>query len=59
KDLHLSFNLLQKTPPPGLIGPVHVIERKMRYLALYDMNRADEARRGRFLKQVETEMEVF
>ncbi|MEL6418884.1 MAG: NAD(P)H-dependent oxidoreductase, partial [Pseudomonadota bacterium] len=32
---------------------------KMRYLALYDMNRADEARRGRFLKQVETEMEVF
>ncbi|MEL7515396.1 MAG: NAD(P)H-dependent oxidoreductase [Pseudomonadota bacterium] len=32
---------------------------KMRYLALYDMNRADEARRGRFLKQVGTEMEVF
>lgn len=32
---------------------------KMRYLALYDMNRADDARRGRFLKQVETEMEVL
>ena len=32
---------------------------KMRYLALYDMNRANDARRGRFLKQVETEMEVL
>ncbi len=33
--------------------------RKMRYLALYDMNRADDARRARFLSRVATEMETL
>ncbi|MBM7069466.1 NAD(P)H-dependent oxidoreductase [Actibacterium sp. 188UL27-1] len=33
--------------------------RKMRYLALYDMNRADQTRRTRFLRQVKREMEAF
>ena len=32
---------------------------KMRYLALYDMNRATDARRGAFLARVRTEMEAF
>jgi putative NADPH-quinone reductase len=32
---------------------------KLRYLALYDMNRADAERRGRFLHRVEREMETF
>ncbi|WP_425093232.1 NAD(P)H-dependent oxidoreductase [Tropicimonas sp. S265A] len=32
---------------------------KMRYLALYDMNRASEARRTAFLERVEREMEAF
>jgi putative NADPH-quinone reductase len=32
---------------------------KMRYLALYDMNRADPARRGAFLARVGREMERF
>jgi hypothetical protein len=31
----------------------------MRYLALYDMNRADRARRAAFLDRVGREMEVF
>ena len=33
--------------------------RKMRYLALYDMNRASAARRAAFLERVGREMEVF
>ncbi|MFQ6549471.1 NAD(P)H-dependent oxidoreductase [Aestuariibius sp. 2305UL40-4] len=33
--------------------------RKMRYLALYDMNRADDDRRARFLGRVATEMETL
>ena len=33
--------------------------RKMRYLALYDMNRASAARRAAFLDRVGREMEVF
>ena len=46
--------------------PRHVVKRaiwhvcrpeKMRYLALYDMNRATEAQRGRFLTGVRSEME--
>ena len=32
---------------------------KMRYLALYDMNRASETRRRRFLDRVDREMESF
>lgn len=32
---------------------------KMRYLALYDMNRADQARRAAFLARVRREMEAF
>jgi NAD(P)H dehydrogenase (quinone) len=32
---------------------------KTRYLALYDMNRTDDARRGAFLAQVGREMEAF
>ncbi|WP_299678417.1 NAD(P)H-dependent oxidoreductase [uncultured Roseobacter sp.] len=32
---------------------------KMRYLALYDMNRATDQRRARFLSQVDAEMERF
>ena len=32
---------------------------RMRYLALYDMNRADDARRAGFLARVEREMKVF
>ncbi|MHA7885999.1 NAD(P)H-dependent oxidoreductase [Roseicyclus sp.] len=32
---------------------------KMRYLALYDMNRADDAKRGAFLARVGREMETF
>jgi NAD(P)H dehydrogenase (quinone) len=32
---------------------------KMRYLALYDMNRADDAARGAFLARVGREMEAF
>jgi putative NADPH-quinone reductase len=32
---------------------------KMRYLALYDMNRATDARRTAFLHRVTREMEVF
>jgi putative NADPH-quinone reductase len=32
---------------------------KMRYLALYDMNRADDAKRGAFLDRVGREMEGF
>lgn len=32
---------------------------KMRYLALYDMNRADQARRAAFLARVRHEMEAF
>ena len=32
---------------------------KMRYLALYDMNRADDRKRGAFLAKVRQEMEVF
>jgi putative NADPH-quinone reductase len=32
---------------------------KMRYLALYDMNRATDARRADFLARVRTEMEAF
>lgn len=48
--------------------PRHVVKRaiwhvtrpdKMRYLALYDMNRADQARRTAFLGQVRREMEGF
>ena len=31
----------------------------MRYLALYDMNRADDAKRGAFLSRVQAEMESF
>ncbi|PRY26358.1 putative NADPH-quinone reductase [Aliiruegeria haliotis] len=31
----------------------------MKYLALYDMNRADDARRGAFLSKVGREMETF
>ena len=33
--------------------------RRMRYLALYDMNRATEARRAAFLAHVGNEMEKF
>jgi putative NADPH-quinone reductase len=32
---------------------------KMRYLALYDMNRADDSKRGAFLGRVRKEMEEF
>ncbi|WP_108263520.1 NAD(P)H-dependent oxidoreductase [Mangrovicoccus ximenensis] len=32
---------------------------KMRYLALYDMNRADDAKRGQFLQRVGREMETL
>ena len=32
---------------------------KLRYLALYDMNRADDAKRARFLERVRAEMERF
>ena len=32
---------------------------KLRYLALYDMNRADDKRRARFLERVRSEMERF
>lgn len=32
---------------------------KTRYLALYDMNRADEKKRARFVERVKTEMERF
>ncbi|MEL7115533.1 MAG: hypothetical protein AAGP08_08070 [Pseudomonadota bacterium] len=32
---------------------------KMRYLALYDMNRATDAKRQEFLQKVRSEMEVF
>jgi putative NADPH-quinone reductase len=32
---------------------------KMRYLALYDMNRADDAKRNAFLGRVGREMEAF
>lgn len=48
--------------------PRHVVKRavwhvcrpeKMRYLALYDMNRATETQRGRFLASVRGEMERF
>ncbi len=48
--------------------PRHVVKRalwhvtrpqKLRYLALYDMNRADAARRGAFLDRVGQEMERF
>jgi len=48
--------------------PRHVVKRavwhvtrpdKMRYLALYDMNRADQARRAGFIAQVRREMEGF
>jgi hypothetical protein len=31
----------------------------MKYLALYDMNRADDARRGRFLDHVGRTLEAF
>lgn len=39
----------------------HVIhpQAKRRYLALYDMNRADDAKRARFLARVEREMELL
>lgn len=33
--------------------------RKLRYLALYDMNRASDARRAAFLARVRQEMDVF
>ncbi|NNU81117.1 NAD(P)H-dependent oxidoreductase [Halovulum dunhuangense] len=33
--------------------------RKMRYLALYDMNRADDAARGAFVRRVTREMQEF
>jgi NAD(P)H dehydrogenase (quinone) len=48
--------------------PRHVVKRalwgvtrpdKMRYLALYDMNRATDAQRARFLAHVKAEMERF
>lgn len=48
--------------------PLHVVKRavwhvcrpdKMKYLALYDMNRADEAKRARFLDRVRREMGRF
>jgi putative NADPH-quinone reductase len=48
--------------------PRHVVKRavwhvcrpeKMRYLALYDMNRVTDAQRGRFLASVRGEMERF
>jgi NAD(P)H dehydrogenase (quinone) len=48
--------------------PRHVVKRalwgvtrpdKLRYLALYDMNRATDVQRGRFLSTVKTEMERF
>jgi putative NADPH-quinone reductase len=32
---------------------------KMRYMALYDMNRASDAKRGAFLERVGQEMEGF
>ncbi len=34
-------------------------QTKTRYLALYDMNRADEPKRNRFVERVKTEMERF
>jgi len=48
--------------------PRHVVKRaiwhvcrpqKMRYLALYDMNRVTEVQRMRFLADVRSEMERF
>jgi putative NADPH-quinone reductase len=48
--------------------PRHVVKRavwhvtrpeKLRYLALYDMNRADDATRAAFLRRVRREMEEF
>lgn len=48
--------------------PRHVVKRalwhvtrpeKMRYLALYDMNRADQSRRAAFAAHVQREMEAF
>jgi NAD(P)H dehydrogenase (quinone) len=48
--------------------PRHVVKRalwgvtrpdKLRYLALYDMNRATDVQRGRFLSTVKSEMERF
>ena len=48
--------------------PRHIVKRalwhvtrpeKLRYLALYDMNRADAARRAAFLQRVRREMESF
>lgn len=48
--------------------PRHVVKRalravcrpeRMRYLALYDMNRADQGQRARFLARVAAEMERF
>ena len=48
--------------------PRHVVRRalwhvtrpdKLRYLALYDMNRASDAARARFLARVDREMEAF
>ena len=50
----------------GLVTPRHVVRRalwhvcrpeRMRYLALYDMNRVTEAQRTRFLTRVAGEME--
>lgn len=52
--------MLAGDPPRRIVGrSLRFVTRpsKLRYLALYDMNRADAARRGRFLASVRREME--
>jgi putative NADPH-quinone reductase len=54
--------LLAGDPPRACVTRAvrHVCRpRAMRYLALYDMNRADDARRGRFLDHVGRTLEAF
>jgi putative NADPH-quinone reductase len=55
-------SLLAGDPPRRVVGRAirHVTQaRRLRYLALYDMNRADAARRAAFLARVRVEMERF
>lgn len=54
--------MLAGDPPRRVVTrPLRYVTRpsKLRYLALYDMNRADAARRGRFLARVRREMETL
>jgi serine/threonine protein kinase len=58
----VTYEMLVGDPPRRCVTRAvwHVCRPdRMRYLALYDMNRASDARRARFQQKVAREMEAF